>query len=426
MKCFVFYCSIVKRPNIFVTNFKFKFGKIRTMILFVCRPILDRYLHKPLSVIKKHNLNLNGYNELTAEEFEEFLKYSFYKQSIGGTSVNTAINVKKYSEISCLFIGAVGADENGKFVERQLIESGVITFFEKIGPLGGNTNKSDLSSINDSKPAEIDNLESENQNNKVIVLQREYNCHNLGKLKLVEHQYQEKSFKSTKNAKLLINPGIKNGKCHEKKTLIDKTATCFVMLYKNERTLATFLGASDFLSKSYLTACVSKYPDIKLIYIHLDAWAFDCIPFILEMGAKIVMNLFSEFILPKIGKNNLKLFYGRASVIIGNRFEILEFGRQIFNYEFDLKRCIEMLARPDKLVICTDGKNMIRYATACVFKEIDVTPIKMQHLNTCGAGDAFAAGVLIEIYNNQNRDNVINRGIECARKWILEMSEFGK
>ncbi|KAG0441907.1 Adenosine kinase [Dictyocoela muelleri] len=102
------------------------------MILFICRPMVDYYLTNPSKTVKKHGLKQNVYKKLSMKEFMIFSKYPFFKKCVGGTSVNTAMYLRKNSDINCTFIGAVGNDEDADFVENELKKSGVFTYFQKV------------------------------------------------------------------------------------------------------------------------------------------------------------------------------------------------------------------------------------------------------------------------------------------------------
>ncbi|KAG0441908.1 Adenosine kinase [Dictyocoela muelleri] len=221
----------------------------------------------------------------------------------------------------------------------------------------------------------------------------------------------------------IIKKDVESNNINFNKSVFNLTATCFVMINNNERTLATFTGASEYLSESFFKNSIKKISGINLVYINLDTWSLKCINNILKLKSKIVLNLFSEIILPTIDKSILKRIFDCSSIIVGNKLEILEFGKLIFGFELDLKRCIQMLTRFDKFIICTDGNKSVKYATQDFYKEKSVEKIELENLNTCGAGDAFAAGVLIGIYKNYKHDDIVNKGMELARKWIIEKSD---
>jgi sugar/nucleoside kinase (ribokinase family) len=104
-------------------------GSVRNiLIVALCHPIVDRKITCDSDELhKKYGLAINGYKELSDGERE--IRESLdtiepYVRAVGGACMNTLRLLSEGGKHDLVYIGAVGSDEAGVFLEKTLKEEG--------------------------------------------------------------------------------------------------------------------------------------------------------------------------------------------------------------------------------------------------------------------------------------------------------------
>ncbi|KAM0686392.1 hypothetical protein COBT_002384 [Conglomerata obtusa] len=206
-----------------------------------------------------------------------------------------------------------------------------------------------------------------------------------------------------------------------------KTAECRVLLNNNERSLVTELGAANKLSLQFLKGNLAKILQARVIYI--CAFFVSAMPenseFILDtvkMNQILVFNLSFFGVLKNLDIEMLKRIFYKSKIIIGNRDEFLAFYKIFYCEEpVDDEEMIFRLGL-DKFIICTNGESRVIYNFNGQIKSIEIEKINLKILDTCGAGDYFAAGVIYSFYEDGNIENAIKQGNLWAKEFIIQNS----
>lgn len=328
--------------------------------------MLDRRSIVSTDIIKSANLDPNGYLETLNSD----LNIGICKETPGGSSLNTIRVISQRTDLSVTFIGAIGNDAISDNLTQLLQNDRAKYFFEKIDT---------------------------------------------------------------------------------------KTAHCTVLINNNERSLITYLGAANKLTVTYLEEHLEIVEQAELLYL---CGFFVCsMPYNAEWilkhlnNQRLIFNLSSSSILENIEKNLLIKIIRKAFCIIGNYEEMkmlikIMFEKDSINKENDIDRSIvvdydenfknevyeiqkhneyyyekiqELSKMNGQILICTNNENPIVYFQDGERFSNEVNSIKMDTLDTCGAGDYFAAGVIAGFYMDDklNLRNCVSLGREWAQDYIL-------
>ncbi len=210
------------------------------------------------------------------------------------------------------------------------------------------------------------------------------------------------------------------------------TGKCLVMVTEDaERTMNTFLGASDTLSAKEIDKDALKNSEWFYVegYLMTDkartAVIKDAVEYAKEQGVKIAISLSDPFVVDVFGD---ALRYSMGSVvdlIFCNKDEALA-----FSGTDDLDSAIEKLQFITKSFAITDGANgAITFDGELVLRSEGV-PAKA--IDTNGAGDMFAGAFLYAITSGKSYEWAARLANDCASRVVakfgprLDLEDFVK
>ncbi|KAF7684483.1 Adenosine kinase [Astathelohania contejeani] len=200
------------------------------------------------------------------------------------------------------------------------------------------------------------------------------------------------------------------------------TAICYVFIYGINRSLATYLGAANQLTLFHFNKCQIYLSQSK--YVYITGFMLQACPLIGSAllnsitDQRIFLNLSATAITTPL----LMKAYFLANYVIGNKDEYnhllgINLENNLFlekkrNFEFD-----------QKVLIITNGPKDTIYFKGN--KQMDIIKVKNHTetlLDTCGAGDAFAAGFIAGIAKDLDIGDAIREGHKWAYRYIDEMT----
>ena len=201
------------------------------------------------------------------------------------------------------------------------------------------------------------------------------------------------------------------------------TARCLILVTPDgQRTMNTFLGASQFLPAAALDEAQIANADT----LYLEGYLWDpqepraamrrAISVAREAGTKVAFTLSDTFVIARHGDDFRALIdEGQVDILFANAAEA-----QALTGEADHDRAVAMLAKKVPLLIATNGEHG---ATGCRDGEradVPAEPIE-QVIDTTGAGDLFAAGVLSALAEGRSLHDALTAGAICARAIIAQV-----
>jgi adenosine kinase len=222
-----------------------------------------------------------------------------------------------------------------------------------------------------------------------------------------------------------------------------RTAECIVLINGQNRSLVTSLGASEMISKRF----VMERERISLLkkagVFYITAFMLCSCPNVVKALVEFLtnnqyfcFNLGASSIYDPEGRkgivSHIKDIYGKINCIIGNADEFAAFYEAMFGGEgkdIGTKEILKKLAVGGKAVVCTNADKPTYYSVGSMFGKISVERIPRSEktvIDTCGAGDAFAAGFISKYGENPKGHLVeyIGKGHEWARNYIVENSRL--
>lgn len=210
-------------------------------------------------------------------------------------------------------------------------------------------------------------------------------------------------------------------------TITDKaTAECTVFLNNNKRSMVVTLDAANCLSCKFIKENVSSIRIAKIIYLcgffaadmpENAEWIVDQV-----QSQKLIFNLSNEVPLEIMNRNLLGKIFNKSKVIIGNYDEMKKLKELIFPEYPSVQYMMQEISREDKVIISTNGEKEICFADGGMTKNLPPKDIDMENLDTCGAGDYFAAGFIAAYYKDEKTEECVKTGIEWAGKYIEKLS----
>ena len=198
------------------------------------------------------------------------------------------------------------------------------------------------------------------------------------------------------------------------------TGKCLVMVTEDaERTMNTFLGASDSLSikeidweslgdsewfyvEGYLVTHEARTKTVK-----------DAVEFAKEQGVKIAISLSDPFVVDMFGEALRDVMGGGVDLVFCNKDEALT-----FTGTDDLDSAIEKLKMVTKSFAVTDGANgAFVYDGESVVKSEGVSA---KSVDTSGAGDMFAGAFLYAITSGKSYDWAAKLANNCASRVVAK------
>ena len=209
--------------------------------------------------------------------------------------------------------------------------------------------------------------------------------------------------------------GVKNS---AKKQKGQSTGVVVVLVDKNgERTMFPDSGANSGLS-------LKDLPDLKQFKaVYFSGYALvnpisrvNAVLILKELKIPVVIDPGTVGALRNIELNEVKSWLSYASVLILNEEEA-KFIAQTTDVDVAL---IELRKLVKTVVIKLGGKGAIAIDDEICEVEID----RKEAVDTTGAGDAFAAGLISSWFKNHNLKDAISHGAELARKCIANVGAW--
>lgn len=208
------------------------------------------------------------------------------------------------------------------------------------------------------------------------------------------------------------------------------TGRCLVMVTDDaERTMSTFLGASERLSSKEIDREALRNSEWFYVegYIVTDEDRTkvlkEAVDFAKEHGVKIAISLSDPFLVDVFGDALRDVMGGGVELVFCNKYEAL-----IFTGSNNLDSAIESLKRIAKTFVITDGVDgAITYDGELVSRSGGVA---VKALDTNGAGDMFAGAFLYAITSGKDYVWAAGFANECASRVVakfgprLELDDF--
>lgn len=210
------------------------------------------------------------------------------------------------------------------------------------------------------------------------------------------------------------------------------TGKCLVMVTEDaERTLNTFLGASDTLSAKEIDKDALKNSEWFYVegYLVTDEERTkvikDAVEYAKEQGVKIAVSLSDPFVVEVFGDALRDVMGGGVDLVFCNKDEALA-----FTGSDNLDFAIEKLKNITKTFAITDGANgAITFDGELVSR---CEGVSAKAVDTNGAGDMFAGAFVYAITSGKRYDWAATLANDCAARVVskfgprLESEDFDK
>ena len=198
------------------------------------------------------------------------------------------------------------------------------------------------------------------------------------------------------------------------------TGKCLVMVTEDaERTMNTFLGASDTLSSKEIDKDALKnsewfYVEGYLVTDEARTKAVkDAVEYAKAQGVKIAISLSDPFVVDVFGDALLNVMGSGVDLVFCNKDEALA-----FTVTNDLNSAIEKLKMITKSFAITDGANGAITFDGELLCRSEGVPAKA--IDTNGAGDAFAGAFLYAITSGKGYDWAAKLANDCASRVVTK------
>jgi sugar/nucleoside kinase (ribokinase family) len=201
------------------------------------------------------------------------------------------------------------------------------------------------------------------------------------------------------------------------------TARCLILVTPDgQRTMNTFLGASQNLGRAALDAELIASADILYLEGYLwnadasrDAMA-DAIGVAKAAGRKVAFTLSDSFVIAAHGDDFRRMIAaGDIDILFANEAEITALAEVE-----DFDKAVAKIAGDVPLLIATRGEHGAVAVRGEEWASVPAEPIE-QVVDTTGAGDLFAAGVLAGLAEDRSLEQALIMGAVCARAIIAQV-----
>lgn len=201
------------------------------------------------------------------------------------------------------------------------------------------------------------------------------------------------------------------------------TARCLILVTPDgQRTMNTFLGASQFLPAAALDEAMIADADI----LYLEGYLWDpeepraamrrAIEVSRAAGRKVAFTLSDAFVIDRHGDDFRALIAeGQIDILFANEVEISS-----LTGEDDFDAAVARLAPQVPLLVVTRGDQGAIALTGGTRTEVGAEPID-DVVDTTGAGDLFAAGFLSGHAEGRSIADCLTMGAVCAREIIAQV-----
>jgi sugar/nucleoside kinase (ribokinase family) len=198
------------------------------------------------------------------------------------------------------------------------------------------------------------------------------------------------------------------------------TARCYILVTPDaQRTMNTFLGASQYLPASVLDTSLIESAAI----LYLEGYLWDpeepraamrtAIDIARAAGRKVALTLSDAFVISRHGPDFLaEMDAGRIDILFSNEVEICA-----LNNSDDFEASVAAIAAKVPLLVCTRGEHGAIGVENGVRTEVRAEPVA-QLIDTTGAGDLFAAGVFAGLAQGRPMAECLTMGAVCAAEVI--------
>ena len=201
------------------------------------------------------------------------------------------------------------------------------------------------------------------------------------------------------------------------------TARCLILVTPDgQRTMNTFLGASQYLPASALDEAMIADADI----LYLEGYLWDpaepraamrrAIEVSRGAGRKIAFTLSDAFVIDRHGDDFRALIAaGQIDILFANEVEV-----SALTGEADFEAAVAKLAPQVPLLVVTRGAHGAIAVTGGTRTEVAAEPID-NVVDTTGAGDLFAAGFLSGFVQGRSIADCLTMGAVCACEIIAQV-----
>ncbi|MFM6854222.1 MAG: adenosine kinase [Sphingopyxis sp.] len=201
------------------------------------------------------------------------------------------------------------------------------------------------------------------------------------------------------------------------------TARCLILVTPDgQRTMNTFLGASQFLPAAALDE--GMIADAAVLY--LEGYLWDpaepraamrrAIDVARGAGRKVAFTLSDSFVIDRHGDDFRALIdAGLIDILFANEAEIISLSGAA-----DFDAAVAAVAAKVPLLVATRGEHGACAVVDGTTTHVAAEPIDVV-VDTTGAGDLFAAGVLTGLAQGRPMDQCLTMGAVCARAIIAQV-----
>ncbi len=198
------------------------------------------------------------------------------------------------------------------------------------------------------------------------------------------------------------------------------TARCLILVTPDaQRTMNTFLGASQFLPAQQINAELIQSAAI----LYLEGYLWDpeepraamrtAIDLARAAGRKVALTLSDAFVISRHGPDFLaEMDAGRIDILFANEVEITALAD---TQDFDA--AVAAIAAKVPLLVVTRGEHGAIAVRGGERVAVTAEPVA-QLVDTTGAGDLFAAGVLAGLSEGRDLKSCLTMGAVCAAEVI--------
>ena len=196
------------------------------------------------------------------------------------------------------------------------------------------------------------------------------------------------------------------------------TGHCIVLVTPDgERTMNTYLGITEFLSKDDLDIDILNNSE----WIYLEGYRYDGVDSQLAFelainetktnGGKIALSLSDPFCVDRHRKKFLDIIENGIDLIFCNEKELMSLTEES-NLNSALKKCTEYSCE----VVCTVAEKGVMIKKEVSWINVPTDRVKI--VDTTGAGDLFATGYLYGILNGHDPERSAFFANQCAGQVI--------
>ncbi len=203
----------------------------------------------------------------------------------------------------------------------------------------------------------------------------------------------------------------------------EPTARCLILVTPDgQRTMNTFLGASQNLGRESLDAALIAEADI--LYLEGYLWNADAsraamaeaIALARAAGRRVAFTLSDTFVVAGHREDFRRMTAAREiDILFANEAELLELAQ-----EGDFETALGKVATEVPLLVATRGEKGAVALAGGERTEVAAEPIDTV-VDTTGAGDLFAAGFLAGLADGRSMAECLTMGAVCAREIIAQV-----